>query len=639
MTKQVQRRRGTATQHTSFTGAEGETSVNTTNKSVHVHDGATAGGVEAARADLVNVSDANLNAALTGNTVPSLTITTADINGGTIDGTVIGGATAAAVTGTAITGTSFTTTGDMSFGDNDKAIFGAGSDLQIYHDGSHSVIKEAGTGNLQFYADTRYQFFNADGSASYAQFIGDGGAGTEYVQLRYGNSPVLSTTATGIDVTGTITSDGLTVATTGEVIGTIGSTSTAGARQATLRLNVASTGGDDPAGKVQFTYGAGYSVAGSIEMTHTNPNMKFLTGTTERMRIDSSGNVGIGVVPASNTRFYTRTAATTDRGFYTDNGADSGFAVQFASSLTSIGNDFNAPLAFLTNNTERMRIDASGNVGIGTSSPQANLHVNSGASNLAGLFESDDAGVTITLIDNGTTGGSAAEHGLNAVGDQLELRAVDNLSFETAGTEAMHIDSSQNVLVGKTSTAFGTAGHTFTASGIQNATRAGGYVAAFNRLSSEGDILQFYKDGSTVGTISVTGSATAYNTSSDYRLKEDWTPIADASERVQALNPVNFAWKVDASRVDGFLAHELAEVIPEAVSGAKDAMQDEEYEVTSAVLDEDGNETSPAVMATRSVPDMQGIDQSKIVPLLTAALQEALTKIADLETRLTALEA
>jgi hypothetical protein len=100
MTKQVQRRRGTATQHTSFTGAEGEISVNTTNKSVHVHDGVTAGGVEAARADLSNVSDANLNTALAGNTLSSLTITSADINGGTIDGTVIGGSTPAAISGT-----------------------------------------------------------------------------------------------------------------------------------------------------------------------------------------------------------------------------------------------------------------------------------------------------------------------------------------------------------------------------------------------------------------------------------------------------------------------------------------------------------------------------------------------------------
>jgi hypothetical protein len=78
-----------------------------------------------------------------------------------------------------------------------------------------------------------------------------------------------------------------------------------------------------------------------------------------------------------------------------------------------------------------MRIDSSGNVGIGTA-PSAALHVNSGAANLVGLFESTDAGATLTVIDNSTTGGSVAEHGLNTVGDQLEIRAVDNLSFETA---------------------------------------------------------------------------------------------------------------------------------------------------------------------------------------------------------------
>ncbi len=72
-------------------------------------------------------------------TVASSVLTTTDINGGTIDGAVIGGSTPAAITGTTITGTSFVTTGDMTFGDNDKAIFGAGSDLQIYHDGSNSL--------------------------------------------------------------------------------------------------------------------------------------------------------------------------------------------------------------------------------------------------------------------------------------------------------------------------------------------------------------------------------------------------------------------------------------------------------------------------------------------------------------------
>jgi 3D (Asp-Asp-Asp) domain-containing protein len=76
---------------------------------------------------------------------------TIDINAGTIDGTVIGGASAAAITGTTITGTSFVSSGNMTFGDNDKAIFGAGSDLQIYHDGSYSIIADAGTGHLKLH--------------------------------------------------------------------------------------------------------------------------------------------------------------------------------------------------------------------------------------------------------------------------------------------------------------------------------------------------------------------------------------------------------------------------------------------------------------------------------------------------------
>jgi hypothetical protein len=111
--------------------------------------------------------------------------------------------------------------------------------------------------------------------------------------------------------------------------------------------------------------------------------------------------------------------------------------------------------------------------------------------------------------------------------------------------------------------------------------------------------------------------------------------MSGASDRVLALKPVNFAWIVSGDRVDGFLAHELADVVPEAVTGTKDGMED--YEITPAVLDNDGNVTTEAVMGTR--PVMQGIDQSKLVPLLTAALQEALNKIEAMETRLAALEA
>jgi hypothetical protein len=122
-------------------------------------------------------------------------------------------------------------------------------------------------------------------------------------------------------------------------------------------------------------------------------------------------------------------------------------------------------------------------------------------------------------------------------------------------------------------------------------------------------MLYFIKGGSVVGSIVSTSSATAYNTSSDYRLKEDVQPMVGASDRLMSLKPVNFAWKADGSRTDGFLAHEAQEVVPQAVTG-----------------DKDGEE-------------MQAIDHSKLVPLLTAALQEALQKIEALEARVAALEA
>ena len=109
-------------------------------------------------------------------------------------------------------------------------------------------------------------------------------------------------------------------------------------------------------------------------------------------------------------------------------------------------------------------------------------------------------------------------------------------------------------------------------------------------------------------------------------------------DRLKELKPSRFNFKADTeTTVDGFLAHEAQEVVPEAVHGTKDAMVDEEYEVTPAVMDGETVVTE-AVMGTRSVPDYQGIDQSKLVPLLVASLQEAVAKIEALEARVTALE-
>jgi len=157
--------------------------------------------------------------------------------------------------------------------------------------------------------------------------------------------------------------------------------------------------------------------------------------------------------------------------------------------------------------------------------------------------------------------------------------------------------------------------------------------------------IDFNRNGSRVGTIQTYLTSTAYNTSSDYRLKEDVKPMSASIDKLKELKPVNFAWKVDGSRVDGFLAHEAQEVVPEAITGTKDAMRTEEYEVEPAIeatYDEEGNELTPAVeavMGEREVEDYQGIDQSKLVPLLTSALQEAVAKIEELTTRIEILEA
>ena len=160
-----------------------------------------------------------------------------------------------------------------------------------------------------------------------------------------------------------------------------------------------------------------------------------------------------------------------------------------------------------------------------------------------------------------------------------------------------------------------------------------------NRMGNDGYAVSIRRRGTQIGGINISSTTTQYITTSDYRLKENVVDLTGASARVNQLNPSRFNFIADADKtVDGFLAHEVADVVPEAINGAKDAMRDEEYEVTPAILDDDGNVTTEAVMGTRSVPDYQGIDQSKLVPLLTAALQEALTEIASLKTRVQSLE-
>jgi hypothetical protein len=162
-------------------------------------------------------------------------------------------------------------------------------------------------------------------------------------------------------------------------------------------------------------------------------------------------------------------------------------------------------------------------------------------------------------------------------------------------------------------------------------TSAHAWSSESNSTSSSAH-LYFRNPNGFVGNIATSGTATAYNTSSDYRLKENVVAMTDATERLKQLNPSRFNFIADADKtVDGFLAHEVADVVPEAISGTKDAMINEEYEVAPAVLDQEGNVVTEAVMGTRSVPDYQGIDQSKLVPLLVATIQELEARITQLE--------
>ena len=366
---------------------------------------------------------------------------------------------------------------------------------------------------------------------------------------------------------------------------------------------------------------AGGTFAGNITVTGTvTADGLTVDGTTATIQDDSA-----------NLRF--ENSAGTRTGY-----------IQNRADAFEIWDDQATPMTFGTSNAERMRINSSGNVGIGTSSPEASrrLTVDIGTTAItSAVFKSSDTagGSYISFMDKDT---------INS--NRVRVGAInDAMSFLTAGSERMRIDGSGNLLVGVTSANQSGANRKFVSydtelAGLFKSDTAGSETLSVHNTATSGTRrLILFKtssgNGTSVGEINTNGSSTSYNTSSDYRLKTDAQPMTGASARVQALNPVNFEWISDGTRVDGFLAHEAQAVVPECVTGTKDAMRDEEYEVTPAVLDDDGNETTPAVMGTRNVPDYQGIDQSKLVPLLTAALQEALNKIDTMETRLAALEA
>ena len=184
------------------------------------------------------------------------------------------------------------------------------------------------------------------------------------------------------------------------------------------------------------------------------------------------------------------------------------------------------------------------------------------------------------------------------------------IAFYTGTNERARFISDGKFIVGATSTF-----DTVSAARVQISAGGAAGLAITGNSTGGQSRLSFFNPNGRVGFINTSGSSTGYNTSSDYRLKENAVAISDGITRLKTLKPYRFNWKSDASTtVDGFFAHEVT-AVPEAVTGEKD-------EVDSA-----------------NNPVYQAIDQSKLVPLLTAALQEAVSKIETLETKVAALEA
>jgi hypothetical protein len=501
-------RRGTTTQHATFTGALGEVTVDTDKDVVVVHDGSTAGGFPALRAGA-------------GASVSSLT------NSGNI---------------------TFTGTGNRITGDFSNATL------------ANRVMFQSGTTN----------------SFTVLSALPNGTATTSGIRA-YNNSDLANNSNIIMSIDGTL---------------------------AAIQSQIVGTG----------TY---------LPMT-------FFTGGSERMRVDTSGNVGIGTTAALSAQanrtylslkgtgttagdgnavlqFQTNAAGSTGPNIgniewdLPDNTSSSSFRTAFI-SVSAVGvsaNNRGADMFFATkadgvsgSGTERMRIDASGNVGIGTSSPGAKLDI----SNVS-RYRFD--------VANAYTLRTSLNAAASAFADDYK-NAAQHI-WQTSGTERARIDSSGRWLVGTTSVNNGSL------SNFKFDNFANGVETTWVGTTSIYHVLVRNGNGF-LGGINTNGSTTTYTNLSDYRVKENVQPMQNALSKVSLLKPCTFTYKVDGKYGQGFIAHELQEVFADAVVGEKDA------------VDAEGN------------PIYQGIDTSFLVATLTAGLQEAVAMIEELKAKVAALE-
>lgn len=478
-------------------------------------------------------------------------------------------------------------------------------------DSSANVLKLRNSANNAWitmpFSITANNTVDINGGAIDGTNIGASAAGTG----AFTTLAASSTTALSGDVTIAKTSAGA------DTVLKVASTAASGENDATVIINNGGTGD----AMLRFDYESSTDRA-RIGVTTSAQALQFFTaGNNERMRILADGKVGIGTdtpsdlltiqSPSSgggNGITLKRNSAGTDQrvgAISFGNTVDTDLAQ--ITAQTSIGNNGDGNLLFHTqpnggSSTERMRITSAGHVTVGSG-------VNVGTS----------GSITMNVGSTSSSGGlqlfapSNVAHSIN-FGDAYSSSAVyagaleynhstNHMAFYTSSTERMRIDSDGTLLAGATSklnacSIFGYAQSSKPLIESQNTSTGATNFFSLHRSNA----------GAEIGFINITNTGTTYDTGSDYRLKENITPIENGLERLNQLNPVKFDWKSDGTSSEGFIAHEVQEIFTDAVSGKKDAEM------------------------------MQGMDYGRITPLLVKAIQEQQTIIEDLKTRIKTLE-